>query len=186
MTFLSRCDLCELNMWSRKLEFVTYIFQFLQIRLRKIISQLSDLQYFNILNVKLFIECRNSHSKLSQGQFILMGGFENFTLFSGATNFELLFKNILKRLLANKNDWSKKMPNIDEFRDALNKDVELAKLAIMQSFLRRKEQDTDEKDEEKFFYRWSSRYVEEGKKANIDLSKDYNPGQTICISRYVY
>ena len=159
-----------------------YLRSCLQIKLQKIISKLSDLQYFIILNVKLFIECRNVHSYLSQGQFILMGGFEHCTLYSGETT-EENFQNILNKLLADKNDWKNELGTKKEFYEALGEDLKLAKLAIMQSFLRRKEQDKDEKEAGKNFYRWSSRKSLENDK---DLSKDYVQGETICIDRYMY
>ena len=125
------------------------------------------------------------HPNLLQRQLILMGGFEHCALFSGETTAEKL-KNILDRLLADKNDWTNDFGDKHEFQKALEKDVEVAKIAIMQSFLRRKEQDPDEKEAEKFFYRWSSRYLVEEKKPNKDLSGDYIAGRTICIDRYLY
>ena len=114
-------------------------------------------------------------------------------MFSGKTTAEK-FEKILDRLLADKNDWTRyfggkdKKKDMEKFRVALDEDLELtpAKIAIMQSFLRRKEQDPDEKEAEKSFYRWSSRYLVEEKKQNKDLSKDYIEGKTICINRYLY
>ena len=106
-------------------------------------------------------------------------------MFSGKTTAEK-FEKILDRLLADKTDWTMDFGTMEEFRQALNKDLDPAKIAIMQSFLRRKEQDPDEKEAEKFFYRWSSRYVEEEEKPDKDLSAEYDEGKTICINRYLY
>ena len=119
------------------------------------------------------------HPNLLQIQLILMGGFEHCALFSGETTAEK-FQKILDRLLANKNDWTMYFGTTEEFRQVLNKYLVPAKMAVMQSFLRRKEQ-TDEKEAEKFFYRWSGRRF-----GDKDLSVDYNAGGTICINRYLY
>ena len=76
----------------------------------------------------------NMHPNVLQRQLILMGGFEHCALFSGETTAEKL-QNILDRLLADKNDWTNDFGDKHEFQKALEKDVEVAKIAIASSLL---------------------------------------------------